>query len=333
MVAALAPRLKEADINPVFVGPVGVVAADALVVLVSAPACAGAESPTPSREQTMATSRTSLTPEEAEHLRAFERRRHDAMAATYHGFFAHVTSLAIEPLLEAAGVAAGARHLDVATGPGLLAAEAHRRGAHVIGVDISPGMIELAGKLHPGIDFRVAEIEHLPFPDRSFDAVTCSFGFGHFPYPEAALAECVRTLRPGGLIALSWWAEPSRQRVQGLFRDAVAEIGAAPPPELPKGHSSLRFCDPAEFRRLLDDAGLDAVTLDDHEATHCVRDANALWEGGLGSLALSASAILHQDAATQAAIKAALERRAGAYKTARGLELPVAFRVGAGRKG
>src|SRR5262249_55957177 len=156
--------------------------------------------------------------------------------------------------------------------------------------------------LHPGIDFAVAEVGHLPFPDRSFDAVTCGFGLGHFPYPEAAVAECVRTLRPGGRIALSWWAEPSRQRVQGLFRDAIADVGVRPPPELPKGHSSLRFCDIEAFRRLLDEAGLDAVTIGDHETTHCVPDVETLWHGGLGGLALSASAVLHQDAATQAAI-------------------------------
>jgi SAM-dependent methyltransferase len=280
----------------------------------------------------MATGRTALTSEEAERLRSFERRRHDAMAETYHGFFANVTRLAIAPLLKAAGIREGTRHLDVATGPGLLAAEAHRRGACVTGVDLSPGMVELAGKLHPGVDFRVAEVEHLPFPDQSFDAVTCSFGLGHFPYPEAALAECVRTLTPGGVIALSWWAEPSRQRVQGLFRDAIAEIGAGPPPELPKGHSSLRFCDASELDRLLKGAGLDAPTIADHETTHCVKDVDTLWRGGLGGLALSAAAVLNQDAGTQDAIKAALERRAAIYKTAAGLELPVAFRIGAGRK-
>ncbi|HWE17226.1 MAG TPA: class I SAM-dependent methyltransferase [Hyphomicrobiaceae bacterium] len=273
-----------------------------------------------------------LNPEEAERLRAFERRRHDAMAATYHGFFANVTELAINPLLTSAGVTEGTRHLDVATGPGLLAAEAHRRGAGVTGVDLSPGMIELAAELHPDIVFQVAEVEHLPFPDETFDAVTCSFGLGHFPYPEAAVAECVRTLRPGGRLAFSWWAEPSRQRVQGLFRDAIAEVGAGPPPELPKGHSSLRFCNADEFRRLLVGVGLDAVAIGGHETTHRVSDVETLWHGGLGSLALSASAVLHQDAATQAAIKAALAKRAAAYETASGLEIPVAFRVGAGRK-
>jgi SAM-dependent methyltransferase len=280
----------------------------------------------------MATGRTALTPEEAQRLRTFERERHNETAEAYHGFFASVTRLAIEPLLAAAGVSGGTRHLDVATGPGLLAAEAQRGGAHVTGVDLSPGMIELAGKLHAGIELRVAEVEHLPFPDGSFDAVTCSFGLGHFPYPEAALAECMRTLRPGGRVAFSWWAEPSRQRVQGLFRDAAAEVGVGPPAEVPKGHSSLRFCDPAELRRLLDGAGLADVAITEHESSHRVADVDTLWEGGLSSLALSASAIRAQDAATQAAIRAALDRLAAAYQTERGLEIPVAFRVGSGRK-
>jgi hypothetical protein len=94
----------------------------------------------------------------------------------------------------------------------------------------------------------------------------------------------------------------------------------------------LRFCNADEFRRLLVGVGLDAVAIGGHETTHRVSDVETLWHGGLGSLALSASAVLHQDAATQAAIKAALAKRAAAYETASGLEIPVAFRVGAGRK-
>ena len=49
-------------------------------------------------------------------------------------------------------------------------------------------------------------------------------------------------------------------------------------------------------------------------------------------MALTSSLIVHQDAATQAAIRRALERRAAVYKTDKGLELPIAFRIGAGRK-
>jgi SAM-dependent methyltransferase len=275
---------------------------------------------------------TKLSPADAERLRAFERSQHDSRADSYSEFFAPITALAIEPLLAAVRLASGMALLDVATGCGFLAAEAAGRGASVVAIDLSPGMLEKARRLHPDIDFRVGEVEHLPVLDGSLDAVVCGFGVGHFPWPEAAVAECARSLKPGGRIALSWWAEPGRQRVQGLFRDAIAEVGARPPPDMPKGHSPLRFCDAAELRRLLQGAGLADVEVKDHEATHLVRDVDTLWRGGLGSLVMSTAAIVHQDAATQGAIRAALERRAAAYQTPNGLKLPIAFRIASGRK-
>ena len=80
--------------------------------------------------------------------------------------------------------------------------------------------------------------EHLPLPDGAMDAVACAFGIGHFPYPETAVAECLRTLAPGGRIAFSWWDRSDRQRIQGLIREAVAEVGAPPPAEVPQAHST-----------------------------------------------------------------------------------------------
>jgi ubiquinone/menaquinone biosynthesis C-methylase UbiE len=58
--------------------------------------------------------------------------------------------------------------LDVATGPGLAAAAARVRGAMATGVDVSPGMVALARRAHPGIEFQVAEVIALPFPDTIF---------------------------------------------------------------------------------------------------------------------------------------------------------------------
>jgi len=280
----------------------------------------------------MVAASTALSPEDAERFRSFERQRHDDLAKTYHDFFTPITALAIGPLFDAMRLEGGIDLLDVATGPGSLAAEAHRLGARTVGVDLSPGMIELAAKSYPGMDFRVAEVEHLPFADRSFDAVVCNFGLGHFPCPEASVTECIRTLRQGGRIALSWWDDPSKQRIQGLFREAIVEVGIATPPDVPQGYSIFRFADTDEFRRLLEGAGLTDIMLQDHKATYLIPDVDTLWHGGMGSFALTASAIAHQDKVTQAAIRKALERRAAAYETPVGLELPVAFKIGAGRK-
>ena len=159
---------------------------------------------------------------DAQAFTAFESSAHDRIAGAYAEHFAPLTSLALGPLLDAARVAAGQRVLDVASGPGVAAAAALGRGAAAIGVDVSPGMVALAQRAHPGADFRVADVVALPFPDGAFEAVLCNFALGHFPKPEAALAECVRVLAPGGTLAFSWWDRPERQRVQGLFRETIA---------------------------------------------------------------------------------------------------------------
>jgi len=193
-----------------------------------------------------------LSGSEAERQRAFERQGHDALATSYHAFFTAVTALATGPLLDAVSVRPATRLLDVATGPGALAAEAANRGAHPVGIDLSPQMIDLALRLYPAIQFHVADVERLPCADDTFHAVVCAFGLGHFPRPEAAVAECVRTLLPGGRIAFSWWDDPSRQRIQGIFRDAIAEVGVSVPPDAPQGHNVYRFSNTGEVLRAVD---------------------------------------------------------------------------------
>src|SRR4051794_31163858 len=141
---------------------------------------------------------------DADAFRDFERAAHNRLATSYAEFFTPITDLAAGRLLEAANVGPGVRVLDVASGPGSLAAAAAARGAHAVGVDLASRMIELARQLHPEIEFIEAEVENLPFSDGSFDALICNFGLGHFPRPEASIAECVRVLKPGGAIALSW---------------------------------------------------------------------------------------------------------------------------------
>jgi len=273
-----------------------------------------------------------LSGSEAERLRAFERRGHDALATSYYEFFASVTALATNPLLDEVHLHPGSRLLDVASGPGALAAEAANRGARAVGIDLSPRMIELARRLHPTIEYREADVERLPFPDRAFDAVVCSFGLGHFPRSELAVAECVRTLSPGGRIAFSWWDDPSRQRIQGIFRESIAEIGVSALPDVPQGHNVFRFSNSAEFFRLLEGSGLTSVKVTEHAATYLVPDVETLWRGGLGSLVLTGAVIREQDQATQDLIRAEFERRADVYRSGDGLNLPIAFKIGSGQR-
>jgi ubiquinone/menaquinone biosynthesis C-methylase UbiE len=274
----------------------------------------------------------SISRDQAARLRRFEREGHDALAETYNDFFTAVTALAIEPLLSAVRLRSGHRLLDVATGPGALAAQASRQGARCTGVDLSPKMVALASRLHPGLHFREADIEHLPFPENSFDAVAGAFVLGHLPNPEAAVTECMRVLRPDCWIAFSWWDDPARQRIQGLFRETIAEANVQAPPDIPQSHNMLRFSESVAFLQLLESAGLADTAVEDHATTFMFADIETIWRGGLGSFVLTGAAIRGQSQAEQRRLREIFERRASTYKTAGGVSVPIAFKIGFGTK-
>src|SRR5919202_1964599 len=99
------------------------------------------------------------------------------------------------PVLDAAGVGEGTRLLDAGCGSGVAAAAAHGRGAAVAGIDAALPLIELARERLPGAEFRVGELEALPYEDSAFDVVT---GFNSFQYAADPRAGAVRAVGAGG---------------------------------------------------------------------------------------------------------------------------------------
>ena len=95
--------------------------------------------------------------------------------------------------------------LDVGCGTGfLIDLLVKRRAAKYCGVDLSDEMIRVAKeKQIDGVEFVVSSADKLPYPDETFDIVTCSQSFHHYPYPELAMQEAKRVLKPGGLYILS----------------------------------------------------------------------------------------------------------------------------------
>jgi ubiquinone/menaquinone biosynthesis C-methylase UbiE len=82
--------------------------------------------------------------------------------------------------------------LDVANGPGYVAARAAKQGAEVVGVDVAEAMVTLARQHHPELEFRRADAEALPFADGFFDAVVGNFLMHHLGRPEHAIARFAR---------------------------------------------------------------------------------------------------------------------------------------------
>jgi SAM-dependent methyltransferase len=160
----------------------------------------------------------------------------------WYAHIAHFTRGATEALLEAAKLRPGMRVLDLASGvgdPALWVAKAVGPAGHVTGTDLGPGMISLAEELArmkglKNIEFSEANPESLPFPDESFDVVTCRFGIMFFPDQVQALKECRRVLKPGGRVVFVAWGtkdQPFFNTTAGIILKYVQM--PAPDPDAP----------------------------------------------------------------------------------------------------
>lgn len=153
------------------------------------------------------------------------RRSYDAVAPEYHARLG--AELEYKPwdrallgaLVEQAGP--GAMVADLGCGPGHVTAFLAARGARAVGIDLSPGMVELARRLHPEAEFRVGDLVSLPAADGEFAAAVALYSLIHLPEDElgAALGEMRRVLRPGAPLLVAfhvgsevrhrseWWGE------------------------------------------------------------------------------------------------------------------------------
>lgn len=126
-------------------------------------------------------------------------------------------------LVEAALVRPGGSALDVATGTGKVAADLARRvgpGGRVVGVDLAPGMIEVARRRFAsvdGLEFVVGDALALPVEDDAFDAATIAFGMRNLPDYRTGFAEMARAVRPGGRVLCLEIARP-RSRLARILR-------------------------------------------------------------------------------------------------------------------
>jgi SAM-dependent methyltransferase len=269
---------------------------------------------------------------DADAFNAFETAGWERQVAGYEDFFGPITTRLVPSLLDAAAVRRGSRVLDVAAGPGYVAAGAAERGASVIGVDVSEGMLALARRLHPDIDFRHGDAEALPFADTSFDAVVANFLMLHVGRPERATGEFARVLAPGGLLALTVWDVPEQARFLGVLVEAVAEAGAPPPPDIPAGPPIFRFADDDEFAGLLRGRGLEEVDVQTVSFSHHEPSADALWRGLLGGTVRLSALIRGQTGAMEQQIRAAFDRIVERYRVGAALELPVSVKLASGRR-
>jgi SAM-dependent methyltransferase len=258
----------------------------------------------------------------AEGFKAFEAAGWSDRAGTFETLMARATAAAVEPLLDAAGVASGTRVLDVGCGLGDLAAAAAARGSRVTGVDLAEGMLAAARARHPGIEFVHGDVERLPFADAAFDVVLAAFVVNHVPDAERAAAELARVCR--GRVALAMWGPPEEVALLGLPAQAVTAAGLDHS-AIPEGPSSLRFTDAAELVRLLD--GLDDVRTREVRFDLQVESLDDLWDGVLGGTVRTAARITRATPEQRDRARAELARLAEPHRRGGGYALPTTIRI------
>lgn len=185
---------------------------------------------------------------------------------------------ATEAILEAARLRPGMRVLDLASGvgdPALSVAAAVGPSGHVVATDLGPGMIALAEELARArglrnIEFRVANVESLPFPDESFDVVTCRFGAMFFPDQLKAFRECLRVLKRGGRVAFVVWGK-REQPFLGTTVGILSKYVEVPPPDPDVPHAFM-FGERGLLKSRIEAAGFAQVTEE-------VRTITGRWVG------------------------------------------------------
>jgi ubiquinone/menaquinone biosynthesis C-methylase UbiE len=168
-------------------------------------------------------------------------------------------------VVDAAQIQSGHRVLDVACGTGILAREAISRvgsKGFVAGLDASHGMLAVAERLAPAVEWRQGTAESLPYEDHSFDAVVSQFGLMFFADRREALREMVRVLAPGGRMAVAVWESLENSPAYPTTVALLERIAG------PRAADALRapfvLGDRKELATLFEDAGVVSIEITTH---------------------------------------------------------------------
>ena len=181
-----------------------------------------------------------------------------------------------EAMLNAAEVGTGTRILDAGCGGGGASVLAAERGAQVSGLDAAEELITIACERVPNGDFRVGDIESLPFDDDAFEAVFAANSLQYAEDRVAALCEFGRVCTPKGRIIVGLFGQPDKVQARKIFmamRDAM--------PEPPPGGGPFELSMPGMLEGLFEAAGLKVVEYGEIDCPFNYPDFETFWRASI----------------------------------------------------
>lgn len=212
-------------------------------------------------------------------------------------------------MLDAVGVGRGSRFLDAGCGGGGASVLARRRGAVVSGLDAASALIAIARDRLPEADFRVGDLESLPFAEKAFDV---AFAANSLPYAAdrmAALTELKRVCVPGGRVVVGTWGSPDRCEQRAIL-EAVRSALPAPPP----GEGPFALSAAGTLERLLEGTGCTVTGTGEASCPFEYPDLETYWQAQSSAGPLQAAARV----VGEKPLRAALETAAQPYRTPSG---------------
>jgi SAM-dependent methyltransferase len=179
-----------------------------------------------------------------------------------------------EAMQNAAQVGPGTCFLDVGCGGGGASLMAAEKGAQVSGLDAAEGLITFARERMPDGNFRVGDMENLPFDDDAFDVVFAANSVQFAGDWIAALRELGRVCAPGGRIVAGLFGPPERVGFRVIFK-AIEDIMPEPPPS----GGPFALSPPGKLEELFAQAGLNMLGSDEVDCPYSYPDFETFWRG------------------------------------------------------
>lgn len=221
--------------------------------------------------------------------------------------------------------------LDIATGPGYVAANALERGCRVVGIDFSDAMIAKARQKFPEIDFWQGEADDLEFNESEFDAAVMNFGLLQLAQPEEAIRQAFKVIRSKARFAFTVWTKPEESVAFRIVLRAIETYGDSNV-SLPNGPPFFRYSDAEHCRVALKNVGFSSINIQEIKMLWTLSSPDELFRAFYQGTARTGGLLRAQSSSALSSIQSAINDAVSIYIKDGNLILPMSSILASAQK-